>query len=298
MRLVLRVNDIDQRGYDSNGFQKTGINVVNSVGSSNVARSLLTFNLDLSTYFAEQKDFYTLKFVGIFAIMKGLSPDIIDRSSHPALRTSNLYCNGFTTINGETEILLGQYTNFNPNEELVFENVFFLTGNLANYEHYYDYNRTNAGGQTNDFYRFLWGQLTYFPTTSSSFARYRITSSSITQLNNKIVRGGRPARQPGNNDNFLMSVIDAGDGTTPARVTQANGTVTITVLPENNEWFMARYTDDVPFENYLELSILPPTDPSNVQLTFQLRDLLTNQLQPAVNVDEVFPSFNIVIDII
>ena len=303
MRVYFRAYDIDEVGYDINGYQAKPTQPTNNTirGVANVERSQLTFrNISLMTILGHQRvnqgGTFNIKLHAVRAINEN-QQNVIDYESPAHLRTSNIVMSGLNFYNGKQNNVLTQFTNFNPNEELVFENVFFLTGNLADFEHYYDYNRTNQGGQTNDFYRFLWNQLVF--SSATSLIRYRFNSSTITQLNNKIVRGGRPTRQPAENNNFLMNVTDAGDGTTPARVTQTNNTVTITVLPENNQWFQRRYTDNVhEDDDNNELTAFIPSS-HIVDLTFELRDILTDRLQPVIIEPngKVYPSIEIVLDI-
>jgi hypothetical protein len=181
---------------------------------------------------------------------------------------------------------------------MFFENVFFHTGALENYQHYYHKLLGNCGP---------WERLVFdnpqtaYNDPSTSLLRFKITSNFITQLNDKIMKGaGLPI--PGRSDLFIVKVIDDGSIVPlPLKITQpqVNNFVNIQVLPQTNQWFNKRISDDVEQdENNIELTCFMPTSPI-INLEFQLRDILTDRLQPIVNEydNKVFPSLQIVLDI-
>ena len=300
MRVYLRGYDIDKIAYDVNGFQEKPTQDTNTIfGELNVNRTRYVFkNINLRSILGNkfyEKDTVNIKLVDVKAINEN-GNNVIDYTSSPHLRGSNIFIKGLQFLNGKNENLLTQFTNFNPNEELVFENVFFNNGNAIDNRHYYEFTRTNQGGTTVDFYRFSWNENNILAT--NSLTRYRITSTTITDLNNKIVKAGQ-AQTSGNLSLFSVLVLDSGDGTLPARVNQTNNTVTITVLPEINNWFHRRFTDDVcEDDNNNELTVYLPQHQFNIDLTLELRDILSDKLQPIVDPNnKVYPSLEFVLDI-
>lgn len=295
MRYLLRTYDLDSVGYDVNGYQiKPIANTTSTKGYVNLERSKMVFNnIDIS-HIDTLSSYITIKLIGVEAINEN-GQNVIDYNSPPHLRTSNIVLSGMDFTNGVSTNIVGQFTNFNPNEELVFQSVFFHRGDLSDFTHYYQHVSTSVlGPQTPDFFRFL---TDYETIASNSLTRFRITSSTITQLNNKIMRASRPRLT--SDSLFIIDVADAGDGTLPARVNgQVNNLVTITVLPENNQWFHRRLTFDIEEDlEDIELTAYNPQT-STINLTFELRDLITNQLQPVVsNSGKVYPSLNFIIEI-
>jgi len=320
MRVYFRVYEIDGVGYDNNGYQNKPTQDTNTIfGTSNINRSQLIFkNINLLSILGRtefynngrtparptragtepRNDTFNIKVVEVRAINSN-GNNVIDYDSPPQLRTSNIVMSGLNFYNGKRENVLTQFTNFNPNEELVFENAFFHRADLEDFRHFYEYGRNNTGGTTLDFYRLMEQEsstTTSLANVGNSLTRFRVNSTTITQLNNKIMRGSYSSR---NGALFAMFVQDAGDGSLPSRVTQLNNNVTITILPENNQWFQRRYTDNVnEDDNNNELTAYIPSS-HIVDLTFELRDILTDRLQPVIEEPngKVYPSIEIVLDI-
>lgn len=303
MRVYFQAFNIDEVGYDVNGYQEKPTQATDNMirGVANINRSQLTFrNINLMAILGVQRikqgGTFNIKLHAVKAINEN-GNNVIDYDSPPQLRTSNVFISGLTFLNGRNENYLCPFSNFNPNEELVLENVFFHRGDLSDFQHFYDYARNNQGGSTFEFYRLMWQETA--TTANTSLTRFRVNSSIITQLDNKIMRAGQPTRQ--SNDFFILRVEDAGDGTLPARVTvpQLNNVVTITILPENNQWFHRRLTDDVQEDDFNnELTAYIPSS-HIVDLKFELRDVLTDTLQPVITEpnDKVYPSIEFVLDI-
>jgi hypothetical protein len=306
MRVYLRGYDIDKIGYDANGFQLKATQDTNTInGELNVNRSRYVFkNINLASIlgfdkFQNNKTF-NIKLVEIRQVMENSSAlNTIDYTSRPHLRTSNVIMSisNTTFLNGQTENIISQFTNFNPNFEVIFENVQFSSGNTSDFNHRFQYSATNQGGSTLEFYRWL---LQGNSTTASgtTLNRMQISSTTITQLNGMIVRYAQPVRI---DDNILsVSVVDSAFGGLPARITQSNGTVNINTFPEFQQWFTRRFTDDIhQDDNNNELTAYLPKG-FNVDITLELRDILTNRLQPVVvdnNIQKVFPSLEFIFDI-
>lgn len=305
MRVYFKAFNIDEVGYAVNGFQEKPTQATDNVirGVANINRSQLTFrNINLMTILGVQRikqgGTFNIKLHAVRAINEN-GNNVIDYDSPPQLRTSNVFISGLTFLNGKNENYLCPFTNFNPNEELVFENAFFHRADLEDFRHFYEYGRNNTGGTTLDFYRLMEQEsstTTSLANVGNSLTRFRVNSTTITQLNNKIMRCSYSSR---NGSLFAMFVQDAGDGSLPSRVTQLNNNVTITILPENNQWFHRRFTDNVnEDDNNNELTAyIPKSD--TIDLTFELRDILTNRLQPVITEPngKVYPSIEFILDI-
>jgi hypothetical protein len=299
MRIVLRAYDIDKVGYDdTTGYQIKPTQATDNVffGSSNINRSQLTFkNINLMTILGRDKFYndktFNIKVVEVRVIVEN-GNNVIDYDSPAQLRTSNVMLSGLTFCNGRNENLLCHWTNFNPNEELQFT-CQFNSGLVAN-RHIF-HNQTSAGHNTSDFIRLTFNERS-LTDPSISLLRYRVNSTVVTDLDNKIMRCTAPTP---NGNFFNIFVQDAGDGSLPATVSQQNAFVTITVLPENNQWFHRRFTDNIQqdeFNNELTAYI---ASSHTVDLKFELRDILTDQLQPVITEPngKVYPSLEFVLDI-
>lgn len=305
MRLYLRGYDLDKVGYDANGLQLKATQNTNTInGELNINRSRYVFkNINLASILGYDKFYdsktFNIKLVDVRQVNETGAPfNIIDYTSRPHLRTSNVVMSisNTTFLNGKTENIISQFTNFDPNLELTFENVFFNTGNVTDFNHRFQYSATNQGGSTNEFYRFLL-QGNSTTATTNTLNRMQISSTDITQLNGIIVKYAQPVRF--DNDLFTVSVVDGAIGALPSRVTQTNGTITVITFPEYQQWFHRRFTDDIhQDDNNNELTAYLPQHQFNIDITLELRDILSNQLQPVVDpANKVFPSLEFILDI-
>jgi hypothetical protein len=304
MRIYLRCNDIDKISYDVNNYQeKLTQNIYTVNGECNSFRSKMIFNnINLNNIFSQNeiknKKTFNIKIISINNINEN-NKNIIDSLSPPQLRTSNIIMSGLNFLNKKNENIIGQFTNFNPNEEMYFENVFFHTGGIENYHHYYSKIQGNCG----PFERLAFDNHTsVYTNPSTSLLKFKVTSNFITQLDEKIMRGsGLPI--PGRSDLFIVRVEDAGSiygVLQPKIIGQVNNFVNIQILPENNEWFNKQITDDIEQDNSnLEITAYMPSSSPIISLEFQLRDILTDVLQPVISEpnNKTFPSIQIVLDI-
>lgn len=301
MRVVLKNCDITNISYNVNGYQDKPTQDMNNIyGSySNKERSKMIFKLNLIAIlglhkFKNQKTI-NIKVVSIKAIFED-NQNIIDTTSSPILRTSNIYMNGFHFLNNKNENIIGQFTNFNPNEEILIENVFFHRADTAgSFTHIYRKDNFNVGV----FERLVTDCLESTPNNPSlSLLKYKMISPGLPSLNNKIMRGSAITTIT----NFTnVKVSDAYDGSLPEFValSESNQRVSIQVLPENNQWFNKKYTDDIYEDNSnLELTAYMPTN-HNIELTFELRDIQNNKLQSCVTEpnNKIYPSIQFILDI-
>ncbi len=99
-------------------------------------------------------------------------------------------------------------------------------------------------------------------------------------------------------DNFFLNITQENNDF-PIRLGLINQIVTIQVLPEINQWFHTRLTDNVAEdENNNELTAYITYDPI-LNITFELRDIHTNQLQPVITEpnNKVYPNLTFILDI-
>jgi hypothetical protein len=303
MRVYFRCYDIDKTDYDTNDYQIKPTQDTDNIiyGYANKERSQMTFrNINLYSILGftqfENNEILNIKVIDIKAINEN-GQNIIDVDSPPQLRTSNVVLSGLKFTNGKKENVIGQLTNYDPNEEILFENVYYHRGDLNDFQHYYDIRFVG----TSEWIRYAYDN-NEFTNVADSLLKYRIISpNTIPLLDNKIMRC---IMVKTSDTLYLTSVLDASTTSSnilPARIPIdfVNRFVSIQILPENNQWFNKRFSDDIQEDNSnLELTAYMPLQ-SSIELTFQLRDILTNQLQPVITEtnDKIYPSIEIILEI-
>jgi hypothetical protein len=299
MRLYLRCNDIDKLSYDSNDFQtKLTQNIDTINGSCNVFRSKMTFkNINLNNIFSQielkNKKTFNIKIVSINNINES-DQNIIDTTSPPQLRNSNLYISGLNFLNNKNENLISQFTNFNPNDELIFDVHFHRGDLLPSFTHFYD----NRFANTSEWIRYALDNINSINPSDSIFRYKMICPTQVPLLNNKIMKGVM-TKYPWNISESLYTINVVDDGSFVSLVPEVNQFIQIQILPDVNKWFNKQFTNDIEQDvNNIELTCLMPTSPC-INLEFQLRDILTDVLQPVISEpnNKVFPSLQIVLDI-
>ena len=261
MRIVLKNYDITKIGYNVNGYQDKPTQDINNViyGSSNKERSKMTFNLNLIAILGLKKfkneKTINIKVVGIKAIFEN-NQNIIDSISEPVLRTSNIYMSSknLTFLNNKNKNLIGIFTNYNPNEEIFIDNIYFHRDDGSDFLHYYDIRFRNTS---------VFVKIGYDDITSSinSLLRYKMICPNVSVLHNKIMRGSMFKVQD-NNNLYFMNVVDSNDGSLPIRVPFefVNQFVAIQVLPENNQWYHKRFDNIYEDDSNIELTTYMPND--------------------------------------
>jgi len=80
------------------------------------------------------------------------------------------------------------------------------------------------------------------------------------------------------------------EGGTPATVTQTTEGATLTMLPKTNEWYFQNFNHDAKADERfgIEVTFNKPNDPI-VTLDFELRDILTDVLQPVATTTRAYP---------
>ena len=196
-------------------------------------------------------------------------------------------------MNNKTENLISNFSNFNDNEELIFD-VYFHRGDLSpNFTHFYD----NRFANTSEFIRYA---LNNNSSIQDNDFKYKMICPTIPLLHNKIITAGVMTKYPWylSETIYTLSVVD--DGIVPATVPQVNQFIQLQILPNSFQWFYKQFTSDIEQDNSnLEITAYMPTTSPIISLEFQLRDILTDVLQPVIPEpnDKVFPSLEIVLDI-
>jgi len=131
------------------------------------------------------------------------------------------------------------------------------------------------------------------PFTSFSF-RYENFTTTTNELNNKIAQVNSWSFAGG----FYYLNITSINNDINARISGAivNRTFDMQIVPQNDGWTVRRLTDDFINDYICEYTYTMPDD-YNIDLTFEIRDLLTNKLQPVLGTVVYFPSVEIVLDI-
>jgi len=103
-----------------------------------------------------------------------------------------------------------------------------------------------------------------------------------------------------NNNQFIALDVDV-EGNPPQTYARVNFTCTLTMLPKvSNQWFMTRRKFDLANDDGYGIEAYfnkPKND--YIDLTIELRDLLTNKLQPVMAIPggRVLPPFTYIFDI-
>ena len=294
MRVILKTVDVDNIKYDANNLQEVPTGENYSVyGYSNVYRTKIIFNninlpSILGSKFSKNKTF-NIRVVNVNIINDNNNTNgLINSKSLAVYRTSNLYMYStrLKPINGANEILISQLTNFDPNYEFRIEKMQFLRGYEIDFVHII--RQSEVGNEIfNKFY------LSNSPFTSFSF---RYENCSATDINNKIAQVNSWYRVHA--DGAFYFVITSPNNDIPIRISsaQTSRSFDMQIVPQNDAWTVRRLTDDFINDFICEYTYTMPDD-YNIDLTFEIRDLLTNKLQPVLGTVAYWPSVEIVLDI-
>lgn len=238
---------------------------------------------------------------------------LVDDTSPGWIRTSNIIISGPNFVGGANELILGQATNFNPNEEfqlaLEYHRANLDPGNIylryltvlnsdtqnGNYEgaefalSYLQPINNNAIEKGNRNWRWNYREQPNYQQqatdTNPSLENkvFTITSSTLSGVNFNIIK----ISIPGENTNITRS------GT--------NFPITLTSVPNTpTQWYMVKrdYTQANDYGYGIEAWFHKPKN-DYIDVTLELRDLLMNQLQPVMTIPDgkVLPLFTFVFDI-
>ena len=294
MRVILKTVDVDNIKY-TNDLQDVPTSENFSIyGYSNQYRTKIIFNnINIPSILGSKKfsndKIFTIRILDVNIINDNNNTNgLINSKSLGAYRTSNLfmYSNRLYPINGAKEILISQLTNFDPNYEFRIEKMVFNRGDTHDYIHIM---RNNEVGNE-IFNKFF---LANNPLTSFSF-RYENFTTTTNELNNKIVQVNFWTSAGGLYNLHITSINN--DINARINATTINRTFDMQIIPQNNGWTNRRLTDDFIMDYICEYTYTMPDD-YNIDLTFEIRDLLTNKLQPVLGTVVYWPSVEIVLDI-
>ena len=327
MRIVLKCVDIDKVTYNNN-YQNKPANNTNTInGYVNKERTKYTFNLNLyamlgSQAIAKSKTF-NIKLLNMICINEQ-GQNIIDYSSASVLRTCNIVMSGLNFCNGKNENILCQFTNIDPNREVYINKVYLHRGDLNNYLIYC--NVTDSNNAANDT-----GSYGFFAYLYENVDGGTLTLTNGNPITNKLLTYGRFIRNStGNNsyfDNKPFYLFNFGGSganfrtfnwydptntipssiplTTDSNVGFVNQSFDFQTLPVTNQWFNNnRLNQDrhigSNYDNMTEVSAYIPQAMTDINITFELRDLLNNQLIIPANFGEnnkVYPCIEFVLEI-
>jgi hypothetical protein len=285
---------------------------MNEYSYTNQARTQMTFRLNLKSILGtsvfNSKDKFSIKLMDITAILEaGNALDMITHTSPAWIRTSNVVMYGPNFIGGSREVIMGQATNFNPNEEYQFNLEFHRADSGPNQIHL----RASNSGQANaDGHEFYYGFLEPINTNTDLKAsrrfqwNYRVhsnyTTSAQTVTNPSLENKSFTITNAVISNNFNVITI-AIPGETAVTRTGANFPIAISTLPQTPEqWFMTKRDTNRPNDYGYGIEAWfnkPVTD--YIDITLELRDLLLNKLQPVMPIPagKVLPPFTFIFDI-
>jgi hypothetical protein len=234
-------------------------------------------------------------------LISNTSQNIIDYSSPPHLRTSNIFIKGLNFCNNKSENLLGYFTNINPNEELSIDVV--IRYNMGNFTMFIRSNTDNVlGYQSYDFVDIFFDKAL---SHLSSYPQRLIFKNTYNQailniLDNKIFT---IKEFTFDNSNYILTCVFE-DPTVPASyidVLNGNYPITIQTLPLINQWYYVNRNDkhNNPDNSNLELSAYINKQNPYINLTLELRDVMTDTLQPVITEinNKVYPNLEFILDV-
>jgi hypothetical protein len=234
-------------------------------------------------------------------LISNVSQNIIDYTSQPHLRTSNIFIKGLNFCNNKSENLLGYFTNINSNEELSIDVV--IRYNMGNFTMFIRSNTDNVlGYQSYDFVDIFFDKTL---SHLSSYPQRLIFKNTYNQailniLDNKIFT---IKDFTFDNSNYILTCVFE-DPAVPASYTDVgngNFPITIQTLPLVNQWYYVNRNDkhNNPDNSNLELSAYINKQNPYINLSLELRDVMTDTLQPVINEtnNKVYPNLEFILDI-
>lgn len=274
----------------------------------------IRFNLRsvLGSYEYDSKEIFCIKLTDVQAVNES-GATLVDDTSPGWIRTSNIIISGPNFVGGANELILGQATNFNPNEEfqlaLEYHRADLDPGNIylryltvvnsvtqnGNYEgaefalSYLQPINNNGIEKGNRNWRWNYREQPNYQKqatdTNPSLENkvFTITSSTLSGVNFNIIK----ISIPGENTNITRSGY--------------NFPITLTSVPNTpTQWYMVKrdYTQANDYGYGIEAWFHKPKN-DYIDITLELRDLLMNQLQPVMIIPDgkVLPSFTFIFDI-
>lgn len=300
----------DKYSYDVNGYV-IGSGAVggatNEYSYTNQSRTQMKLRINLRSILGtkeyDSKEIFCIKLNDIHTIVER-GQNTIDNTSPAWIRTSNIvmYGDSLNFVGGANELIIGQATNFNPNDE-------------PDYFLFYHRGDTGTTGTNNSF-------LINRGLANGSLDSYEFFVSKLFPINNnpaeKGVRKWRWNATAGGNTNppmenkeffitnanvysatYYRMTVDI-PGEEPASRSGVNFPIVITAVPLDNQWTMVKDDDSLANDNDYGIEAWfhkPKND--YIDITLELRDILLNQLQPVMAIpnNKVIPPFTFVFDI-
>jgi hypothetical protein len=301
MRIILTTSSIDKLTYDVNNNQSKQItDTDNIIGFSNSNRSQFTFkNINLYNIFGadiSNKKTFNIKIKEI-KNNNEQGKNIIDYLSRPHLRTCNLFLksNLLTFLNGKNENIIGQFTNIDRRQECEYR--LSVRYDVGAYKMYVrlrslgSFNTRDGNEFIKDFFSQKYpefNQRLMFLNTENNALFNSIANKAFT-----ITATAFPSISA-----YEFTLLFE-DGTTPNAIAGVNNSLcSIVTIPTDNQWFILNDIEDTEMDtSNIELTACMPTS-HLIDLTFELRDIMSDQLQPVVpNDNKVYPNLVFVLDI-
>jgi hypothetical protein len=302
VQFYLRTSDIDNVYYTTANISDKPTIATNDPinGVSNTTRTKMTFkNVNLMSILGRKwynQDTFKIKLNNVQCINEE-GGNIIDTTSPPQLRTSNLYMSGLNFENSPNTQLIGVVSNYDPNLEEPIR-MYFHRGDLGDYEFYFYDNQIEGYDGDEFFATFLLPALTNGFINYPDFKIVRIDRTPVGALPvliGKVIRFTYASMVGGTQFVYTKIEYPNNDGLARIPAGNVNNYVGLQPLNKTNQWFNIKKDDTMEDDrNYgIELTFTKPKEGYLVDITLELRDILTNKLQPIVAEpnNKVYPSF-------
>jgi len=283
---------------------------------SNEPRTEMSFRIHLSSTlgagYDSKKKYIRLKMVQISSLHMQ-SATQIDHTDNGALRTSNVWLRSSELpFSNRGEVLLGQATNYDPEQEKTIYTTFnradsgvpsritFLTNTATN-------NPINTMRDLVVTYALVYPDAEPFNTSWWRWNSNPINAipfqNTTPPMENQLVQFGRIlAGGPPDGNSFQFSFINPYGDTMILKEDNSTGIanypITLTSVPAPGEWFpfTGGYSCRVEGSELHEVWFHNPRN-GYLDFTIQLRDLLTDMLQPVLTTTKQFPVFQFKFDL-
>lgn len=326
MRINFNPASIDNQYYFTTGVRsgrlRPGIETYETLFDyTNAERTRMKFRIDLRELFG--KDYEKCKYVKIrLTDVKAMfdanqNSDTINHVSPGWIRSSNLYMVGQKCVNGTGQHLFGLITNYDPNEETQYY-LEFHRGDLIWNGQYVLYLRCQNGGLAN------WDGIEFghnIVATHAAATPLDVSGIDVrVELQNKRWRWNyreqhkySPTTHSDTNPSLENQTITITDGVLPSNgwmvlqyetsafenqaLAGSNFGITLTQLPSFPNWYnFKRNTSQIDDHQGNDAYIHKPDD-NYLDFELQIRDILTDKIQPVLETTLQIPPFTFIFDI-
>ena len=321
VRVIFNPARTDGYSYDVNGLVLASGAIdgaTNEYSYTNQARTQMNMKINLRSILGskefDSKKLFCIKLNDVESVNER-DANLIDHTSPSWIRTSNIVIYGPNFLGSANEIIMGQATNFNPNDEARYELIFHRGDQTANRLAFLNLiNQGNIGSDISQFISNVHPYRDNLPCIRNQKWRWNNYVTNPTEEGWDTV----PSLE---NVEFIVNVLSTNtmqgttysidvvvDGRAPSLYLRpggltgiANKAILLTQIPDNpTQWTMAKRDDNLAndYGYGIEAWFHKPGN-DYVDITLELRDLLQNKLQPVMAIPNgrVVPPFTFVFDI-